>query len=257
VTTNPITDPSYLDLQARIGITKHNGGFPATDRLLQMCHVEQAHDVLYVGSGIGVGPSYIARRHGCRVVAADVSPAMLDWTRRRARRDGVADLVVPAQADVLDLPYPDGRFDLVVVESVLAFVEDKARAIAECARVTRPGGWVGMNEAAWREGPPTGDLELDANVLGTWLITQAQWRTLWVASGLADQAFEPYDLDVKEEVRTRLAWIGWRWLLPAWGRAIRIAVTDPAARRALREQMSYPPSLAALMVYVLTAGRRE
>ena len=35
---------------------------------------------------------------------------------------------------------PDARFDLVLVESVIAFVEDKDRAIAECVRVTRAGG---------------------------------------------------------------------------------------------------------------------
>ena len=110
-------DPSYLDMQAQIGITKHNGGYPATDRLLDLCRARGAREVLYVGSGIGVGPSYLASTLGCRVAAVDVSPKMLDWTRVRVRRDGVADLVSPVQADVLALPFPDGRFDLVLVES--------------------------------------------------------------------------------------------------------------------------------------------
>jgi arsenite methyltransferase len=249
-------DPSYLDMQAEIGITKHNGGYPATDRLLDMCEAREAREVLYVGSGIGVGPSYLARSFGCRVVAADISPKMLDWTRIRAHRDGVADLVTPTLADVLALPFADGRFDLVLVESVLAFVADKQQALSECVRVTRPGGWVGMNEVAWRDEAPPGDLALDANALGTSLPTQREWRALWEGSGLADLAFEWHDFTLAEETRSRIKWIGWRWLLPAWGRAIRIAVTDAGARKALREQMSYPPSLAALMGYVLSAGRR-
>ncbi len=249
-------DPSYLDMQAQIGITKHNGGYPATDRLLDMCRARGAREVLYVGSGIGVGPSYLASTLGCRVAAVDVSPKMLDWTRVRVRRDGVAHLVAPIQADVLALPFSDGRFDLVLVESVLAFVADKQLALAECVRVTRPGGWVGMNETVWRDEPPAGDLVLDANALGTFLPTQREWRALWADSDLVDQAHEFSDIAIGEEARSRITWIGWRWLLPAWGRAIRIAVSDAGARRALREQMSYPPSLAALMGYVLSAGRR-
>lgn len=248
--------PTYLDMQAQIGITKHNGGYPATDRLLEMCRAQEAREVLYVGSGIGVGPSYLTRSFGCRVVAVDVSAKMVDWTRIRAQRDGVGDLVSPIQADVLALPFGDCRFDVVLVESVLAFVADKQQALSECVRVTRRGGWVGMNETVWRDEAPAGELALDADALGTALTTQREWRAVWSRSDLVDQAHEFHDFTLGEEARSRIRWIGWRWLLPAWGRAIRIAVGDPAARRALREQMSYPPSLVTFMGYVLSAGRR-
>jgi SAM-dependent methyltransferase len=257
VATMPQRQLTYLDLQAQIGISKHNGGYPATERLLALCHVRDGSEVLYVGSGIGVGPVHLAGTRGCRVVAADVSPQMLEWTRIRARRDGVAHLVTVELADVLDLPFPTGRFDVVLVESVLAFVTDKLRAISECVRVTRPGGWVGMNETVWRAEPPAGDRDLAADTaLGTYLVTQGQWRALWDESGLVDQAHEWNDVDFAQEARSRFAWVGWRWLLPAWGRALRLVVTDPAVRRALRAQVSYPASLANEMGYVLSAGRR-
>ena len=74
---SPSSTPSYLDMQAQIGITKHNGGYPATDRLLELCRVAHGSHVLYVGSGIGVGPSYLARTRRCHVVAGDISPKML------------------------------------------------------------------------------------------------------------------------------------------------------------------------------------
>lgn len=251
------TNPSYLDVQAAIGITKHNGGYPATNRLLDLCHAEDAREVLYVGSGIGVGPAYIAKRFGCRVVAADISEQMLEWTARRARQEGVDGQVEPVLADILDMPFDDGRFDLVIVESVVAFIEDKQRSIAECVRVTRPGGWVGMNEAVWKDERPQPDLASVANVLGTWLPTQAEWRVRWEASGLSEQAFEVYDIALAEEGRSRVEWIGWRWLLPAWGRAIRLAISDGRVRGALREQLSYPPSLARLLGYALSAGQHS
>ncbi|MBN1260664.1 MAG: methyltransferase domain-containing protein [Anaerolineae bacterium] len=83
-------DPTYLDIEAEVGITKHFGGYPATDELYRLCHLNQAKEVLDVGCGIGVGPAYIARRFGCRVVAADISEKMLMWAEKRAHRDGAA-----------------------------------------------------------------------------------------------------------------------------------------------------------------------
>jgi arsenite methyltransferase len=82
---------SYLDMQAYVGITKHNGGFGATDELLSLCHIADAQKVLDVGCGIGVGPVYIAKRHGCRVVGMDISEKMVEWSRRRAREERVED----------------------------------------------------------------------------------------------------------------------------------------------------------------------
>ncbi len=252
----PSADPSYLDVQAAIGITKHNGGYPATDRLLSLCNVAEAKTVLYVGSGIGVGPAYIAKHHGCRVVAVDISERMLEWTRRRIRQDGVADKVEPVLADVRSLPFEDGYFDLVMVESVIAFVEQKQLAISECARVTRPGGWVGMSEAVWKTDRPGEGEESLASAMGTWLPTSAEWRSLWQESALEDQVFELHDIGLADEARSRVQWIGWRWLLPAWGRALKLAATDPAARDALRTQLQIPPSLAEQIGYVISAGRK-
>jgi SAM-dependent methyltransferase len=38
------------------------------------------------------------------------------------------------------MPYADERFDVVLMEDVLEHVSDPGRALAECARVLRPGG---------------------------------------------------------------------------------------------------------------------
>ena len=66
-------DMSYLDFQACIGVTKHNGGFAATNELLALCHIEDAREVLNDGCGISVGSVYLAKRHDCRVVGVDIS----------------------------------------------------------------------------------------------------------------------------------------------------------------------------------------
>jgi SAM-dependent methyltransferase len=143
----------FLDMQARVGVTKHVGGIEATDELLSLCHIEDAREVLNVGCGIGVGPAYIAKKYDCRVVGVDISEKMVEWSRRRAKAERVETKVEFRTADVLDLPFDADRFDVVFCESVLAFVEDKPRAIGECVRVTRPGGYVGLNETYWIKEP--------------------------------------------------------------------------------------------------------
>ena len=46
---------NYLDMQAYVGITKHNGGFGATDELLSLCHIEDAQEALSVSCGLFAG----------------------------------------------------------------------------------------------------------------------------------------------------------------------------------------------------------
>ena len=95
---------AYLDMQAYVGITKHIGGRAATDELLARCHVDNACEVLNVGCGIGVGTAYIAKKYGCHVVGVDISEKMIEWSRKRAKREHVQDKTEFRAADILDLP---------------------------------------------------------------------------------------------------------------------------------------------------------
>ena len=178
---------NFLDMQAYVGVTKHSGGFEATNELFSLCHIEDAHQVLNVGCGIGVGPVYMAKKYNCHVVGVDISEKMIEWSRRRAREERVEAKVEFQVADVLELPFKVDQFDAVIVESVLIFVEDKPRAIRECVRVTKPGGSVGLNEGVWTRQP---SLELVARVkdaIGPFIPTHETWQALWEASGLQDR----------------------------------------------------------------------
>ncbi len=48
------------------------------------------------------------------------------------------------QADLTELPFPDRRFDVVLSSHVLEHIRDDGAAIAELARVLRPGGWAAI-----------------------------------------------------------------------------------------------------------------
>lgn len=88
--------------------------------------------VLDVGCGAGEIAERIAREIGADVVALDASQRMVDLTRERG--------VEAVLGDIQALPFDDGSFDCVIAGWVLYHVVDRATAIAECARVLRPGG---------------------------------------------------------------------------------------------------------------------
>jgi ubiquinone/menaquinone biosynthesis C-methylase UbiE len=247
---------AYLDFQAAVGITKHNGGLEATNTLLSRCRIESAREVLYVGSGIGAGPALIAKRYGARVTGVDISPKMIEWSWQRAREEGVLDRVDFKVADILDLPFDTGRFDAVVCESVIAFVADKQRAISECIRVCRPDGWVGLNETVWLEKSPPPELEEKAAVLGTKILTAAEWTALWDGSGLRERSVEVHAIDNRKEIRGRMQWVGARWALRGFGRLIYLYLTNPAMRKSIRKSFDAPLEVLTLMGYALFAGRK-
>lgn len=64
--------------------------------------------------------------------------ALPNWRYRTVDRfDPAADL----SADLVDLPVPDGAFDGLITSHVLEHLPDDRAALAELARVVRPGGW--------------------------------------------------------------------------------------------------------------------
>jgi SAM-dependent methyltransferase len=228
---------SYLDMQAYVGITKHMGGFPATKALLSLCHVGDAREILEVGCGIGVGPVYVARTYDCRVVGVDISEQMIAWSRQRARKERAEDRIELRVADVLALPFEADRFDAVVCESVLAFVADKQGAIRELVRVTKPGGYVGLNEAFLLTETPSSRVGELARQMGTEMVNLDAWKALWAASGLGDRVVRVYRLNPAREVRDRMRWIGLRWLVRGWARVIRLYATQPSLRPALKAML--------------------
>ena len=53
------------------------------------------------------------------------------------------------QGDILALPFPDGSFDAVVCAEVLEHIPNDERAMAEIARVVRPGGRLAVTVPRW------------------------------------------------------------------------------------------------------------
>jgi ubiquinone/menaquinone biosynthesis C-methylase UbiE len=67
---------------------------------------------------------------------------MLDFAR--SKRGGLANVHYQV-ADALDLPFEDAGFDAVVCQFGIMFFPDKAKGLAEMARVLKPGGLLAFN----------------------------------------------------------------------------------------------------------------
>jgi hypothetical protein len=64
------------------------------------------------------------------------------------------------------------------------------------------------------------------------------------------------NVDAGTEVKSRIRCIGWRWLLRAWGRALRLHVTNPATRQSLKKQFDVPPEVLQYLGYGLFVGKK-
>jgi demethylmenaquinone methyltransferase / 2-methoxy-6-polyprenyl-1,4-benzoquinol methylase len=80
------------------------------------------------------------------IVGSDFCRPMLQIGRAKCRRAGAENRVRLVEADALELPFPDGRFQIVCVAFGLRNLSDTDAGLREMARVCRPGGRVAVLE---------------------------------------------------------------------------------------------------------------
>jgi SAM-dependent methyltransferase len=113
------------------------------DLVLRLAGTVAGARVLDAGCGDGVLSVALAAR-GARVVGLDADERMLAAGRARARSQGA--LLDFVRGTVERLPFPDASFDLVVAVTVMCFVRERGRVLAEFRRVLVPGGHLVIGE---------------------------------------------------------------------------------------------------------------
>ena len=107
------------------------------------------------GLDVGCGPAFLACELGHevgptgRIVGLDESPEMLEAARARIAREGLTDRVEVRPGDAARLDFPAASFDFVTVVQVYLYVADVEGALAEAARVLRPGGRLAVVDTDW------------------------------------------------------------------------------------------------------------
>ena len=83
-----------------------------------------------------------------RVVGIDIEPSMIDQANALAADSDVENLEFQV-ADIYDLPFEDGEFDVVFSSAVTEHLSDPIRALREILRVTKPGGIGAVIRTDW------------------------------------------------------------------------------------------------------------
>lgn len=157
--------------------------------LVQRAGVSAGMEVLDVAAGSG-NVSIPAAKTGAKVVASDLTPELFDAGRRRAAAAGVE--IEWVEADAEDLPFDDGRFDMVLSSFGTMFAPRHQVAAAETVRVTKPAGLIAM--ANWT---PEGYTGGSFTTIGAYMPPPpdfAQPPVLWGSEEHVRQLFDPHGI---------------------------------------------------------------
>lgn len=151
----------HVDTKTAVARVHHAREVPIIRVLRRL--IKPTHLVLEAGSGSGRLANHVANEFAAKVIGVDFSPEGNQLGLRTAAALRCSSAFT--SGDLTRLPFPDSVFDVVFSDSVIEHLEQTEWAIAEMARVTRPGGRVvvttpntlrpdGWNLYKWRFKPP-------------------------------------------------------------------------------------------------------
>ncbi len=156
---------------------------------LAVAALRAGETVLDLGSGGGIDVLLSARRVGAqgKVYGLDMTDEMLRLACRNAAEAGATNVEF-LKGEIEDIPLPPASVDVVISNCVINLSTDKAQALAEAARVLRPGGRFAVTDVV-------ADADLDEATrrdLEAWTgciagaLTRDQYRDLLERAGFGD-----------------------------------------------------------------------
>lgn len=117
--------------------------------------VRPGDHVLDCGAGTGITAFLAAQKVGPdgRVTLFDLSGGMLAVAKEKAEALGLQDQVIFHTGDMLNLPFDDGYFDVVLSTYSMCPLYDPAKGALELFRVLKPGGRGGFAHSAEPSNP--------------------------------------------------------------------------------------------------------
>jgi ubiquinone/menaquinone biosynthesis C-methylase UbiE len=167
----------------------------AMARTLDACALAPDAEVLDVACGPGILACALAGR-ARHVTGIDITPAMIEQARARQAATGHANLSWHV-GDATALPFADNQFDRVTTRYSFHHMPDPAAALAEMARVCRPGGRIVVIDAT--PSPETQQaydaMERLRDPSHTSALTLDQLLQLGLDTGLKQVAIDEYRLE--------------------------------------------------------------
>jgi ubiquinone/menaquinone biosynthesis C-methylase UbiE len=139
-----IRSSMYLDFLSKFGVSgAHPGGIKLTKQIFKNVKINKFSHILDVGCGTGQTSAYLAARYGAKVTGMDFNPIMVEKAKNRMTKYQLPVEII--QGSIEKCPLPDGKYDFIIAESVLSFV-NKPRALKEIFRLLKYDGRLIANE---------------------------------------------------------------------------------------------------------------
>jgi sarcosine/dimethylglycine N-methyltransferase len=178
----------------------HTRGLAATAELAKLAGTTADMTVLDVGSGVGGPARFLAATYGCRVIGVDVSESFVDGARYLTERTGLSGQVSFETASALELPFDDGRFDVVLLQHVAMNIADRARLYREIRRVLKSGGRFATFDVVLNGGEPHYPVPWARTPATSFLLTAAATREAIEPAGFRTLAWH-------DDTEAAKAWI--------------------------------------------------
>ena len=131
------------------------GSAECTRNALALCEdLPAAPEILDVGCGAGAQTLVLASATAGRITATDLIGPFLAQLEERVAEMGLDKRIQTLVADMNDLPFPGGRFDLIWSEGAV-YIMGFDNALAKWRPLAKPGGYLVVSELSWfRPNPP-------------------------------------------------------------------------------------------------------
>lgn len=125
--------PAALDTHSYITVSE-------LDRMAEDCRLSAGDRLADIGCGRGGPGIWLAARCDAELIGIDIAETALEAAREKARIFGLADRAAFRLGSFTDTNTAAGSLQAVMSIDALLFAPDKAKALAELARITAPGG---------------------------------------------------------------------------------------------------------------------
>jgi SAM-dependent methyltransferase len=167
-----------------IGDRLHPGGAALTSELVAALELRPASVAADVACGPGASAIQLVQEGGCRVVGVDLSEQSVTSARAAAEAAGVSQRASFLVGDAEALPFDDASLDAALCECALCTFPDKEQAVAELARVLRPGGRLALSDVV----ADPARLPAALRTLEGWIACLADARALDELAAILDAA---------------------------------------------------------------------
>jgi SAM-dependent methyltransferase len=153
--------------------------------------------VLDLGCGLDGSARALAWWYGCHVHGIDLSPHRIADARHLTELVGLTRLATFECADVMTMPFPEERFDVLWGQAAWSHLADKVTLVTKWTPVLTPGGRVALEDVCLLREPAGGtERRLLTALEDHWtsylvaLEGPGGWQSVMRQSGLATQTLD-------------------------------------------------------------------